>query len=258
MEKNELYITIASTKAGESNYNGAIPTMDKAAILSSIAEANAGKNLLRPSWTTVKAVFVPCTGTPSLMSMRVSPIVSADAARLVEEGDDDYLEVIANHGDSTVQSEMMKLLCDQPGSERYKLASEYMRMGMANSTANTSLPGVDLSTPNWYPLLSDSCRVQIYGDGDDNGVAVSAFFLGADNGYNVGAALFPSLPLNENFNREIRGPVLIYIAKFVEMENGYEHEVFIDAPTNIVNDAEFLQFVKEGIHGRYADAELTV
>ena len=151
--------------------------MNTSAILASIKEANSEKNLYRPSWSHAKAILVPTVGQPSLIRMRVSPIVSEHAARLVDEGDEDYLACVADHCDSILQSEMMRMLCDQPRCGAYKRAERIMAMP---SISAGDLEGMDTSAPTFFPLLSDSCRLYMDGDdgNSDNDVCITPFFLG--------------------------------------------------------------------------------
>lgn len=102
-----------------------------------------------------------------------------------------------------------------------------------------------------YAMLLDSARFG-YGE-DDSGLHLEAFFLGADNGYELGLMAFPSLSDNPNLSG-VKGPVVVVGVGYLEMMP-YTDEacLCVDVPgTEAVSKEDLLIAIKD----RYRDAGL--
>ena len=130
----------------------------------------------------------------------------------------------------------MRVLCEEPGAERYKFSSEAISSRFGGGG---------------YAMILDGSRNFF---NDEAGMGF--FFLGADNGYEPAVPLFRMLPLNENIGGGVRGPVLIYIARWVEDGRVGEYEQLFDWTAGVVADADLFIISRVAITNRYRDAGL--
>lgn len=174
----------------------------------------------------VWALLVPTTGSPRLVPIYVS-----------------------DHPDecsSMLQGSAMDVLVREPG------CATYGQLYAAINTATSSNVG--------YVGLLDGNRDLLCG-GDDGVANPAVLFLGADNGYPNAMPLARQLPPNENVGGRVRGPVLVYAARWAVFRDGSEVEQVLSLPPDALSmspecTAELMGTVRDLVHRRYDDAGL--
>jgi hypothetical protein len=155
-------------------------------------------------------------------------------------------------GDTREQLDAMTILVQEPGSGQY---------GGMRQMAQTFSAQRGVGAAMSFVGMLDSSRTNI----GEQGLTLGTFFLGADNGHPLGLPLFPSLSANEVLGDPIgvptiRGPVLMYAARWVEDPRGEDGEIeaMFDWPDTIPEHhmEQLKKAAMRAIKRRYRDAGL--
>lgn len=148
------------------------------------------------------------------------------------------IQAIDQGDDHVLRSSAMTVLSDEPGCEHYKVLRQ-----VTSISRGDSLDG-------GYAGLLDCHREYV-----SHKAGLAMMFLGAENGYPPAVSLFRELPPNEHLGGAVRGPVLVYVSRWIEVAYGGK-EVQVLQWSALLDLADVFELARAGVTSRLHGAGL--